>query len=84
MALRFAIIKQVEMQVGQNLENVVLEWDEQTVTDTLFEKFMMSLPDKKDPIIGECKWTKTEIDHALKEAWEKTVSEFKKATIRIL
>jgi len=84
MGLRFAIIKQVETQIGQNLEDIVLEWDEQTVTDTLFEKFVMELPDKKDPIIGECKWTKTEIDHALNKAWEKTVGEFKKATIRIL
>lgn len=84
MSLRFAIIKQVEMQIGQNLENIVLEWNEQKVTDTLFEKFMMSLPDKKDPIIGECKWTKTEINSALNLAWKRTVDDFKKATIRIL
>jgi len=84
MSLRFAIIKQIATQIGQNLENVVFEWDEDQVAATLFSHLNKMLPKKKDPIFGEAKWTESEILTAYKAAWSETVNEFKKATIRIL
>jgi hypothetical protein len=84
MSLRFSIIKSIKTQVGSLEEDVVYEWDEEAVAETLKERFSMALPAKKAPIFGESKWSRSEIEDALKKAWAETVGEFKKVTIRIL
>jgi hypothetical protein len=84
MALRFAIIKMIKTQVGEHWEDVVFEWDEDEVTRRFLENLELGLPDKKKPHFGERKWTETEVKTAFKEAWAKTVSDFKRQTIRIV
>jgi hypothetical protein len=84
MALRFAIIKDIKTQVGNHEESVVYEYDEDQVIDYFLDNVRLLLPEKKDPIFGERKWTRPEITAALDGAWKKTIADFKKVTIRIL
>jgi hypothetical protein len=84
MALRFAIIKQIKTRVGSLDEDVVYEWDEDVVLEKIMENVRALLPEKKDPIFGKKTWTRPEFMAALDGAYRKTISDFKKITIRIL
>jgi hypothetical protein len=85
MALRFAIIKSLETKVGNFLENVVYEHDEKRVLSDIKENLMTALlMDKPQPRFGERKWTESEVNEAFQQAWDKTITSFKKVTIRIL
>lgn len=84
MGLRFAIIKSVKTQVGEHWENVVFEWDEEEVRRRFLENFDSLLPDKKEPHFGKKKWFEAEFKTAVREAWAKTVDDFKRNTIRIM
>jgi hypothetical protein len=85
MALRFAIIKQLETKVGNFLENVVYEHNEERVLSDIKENLRVALlEDKQAPRFGERKWTESEVNDAFQQAWDKTITSFKKVTIRIL
>jgi len=85
MALRFAIIKLLETKVGNFLEDVVYEHDEKRVLSDIKENFQAALmEDKAQPRFGERKWTEKEVDDSFQRAWDKTITAFKKVTIRIL
>jgi hypothetical protein len=84
MALRFAIIKVVKTYVGNMLENVVYEHDEDEVSGNIVDNLRMILHDGKDkPFMGEKKWTETEVIDALERSWKKTITNFKKVTVKI-
>lgn len=83
--LRFAIIKTVKTHVGKFLEDVVYEHDEERVLGDLEENFRTTLlEDKQKPRFGERKWTEDEINEAFEKAWYKTITAFKRVTLRIL
>ena len=84
MALRFAILKVLETKVGNYLENVVYEHDEKRVYEDLLENIMDSLPPQEKGWFGTKGWTKEDFEQAFKDGWKKTVTAFKKVTIRIL
>lgn len=85
MALRFAIIKVLETKVGNFLENVVYEHSEERVLSDIRESLRIALlEDKVKPRFGERKWTESEVNEAFDEAWKKTITAFKKVTIRVL
>jgi hypothetical protein len=84
MSLRFAVIKEIKTQLGNNWEFVVFEWDEKEVTEHLRDNLQLSLPKKKEPLIGPMKYTEDEVNEAFEKAWRKTVKKFKKITARIL
>jgi hypothetical protein len=85
MPLRFAIIKVLETKVGNFLENVVYEHEDKEVFGNLWDNFKMIMhEDKHKPRFGEKKWTEAEVLAALEKAWKKTITDFKKVTIRIL
>jgi hypothetical protein len=85
MPLRFAIIKLLETKVGNFLEDVVYEHDEERVLSDIRENLRAALmKDKAQPRFGERKWTEEEVNDSFREAWDKTITAFKKVTIRIL
>jgi hypothetical protein len=85
MALRFAIIKVLGTKVGNFLEDVVYEHDEERVVSDLKENLRIALlMDKQTPHFGQKRWTESEVNAAFDEAWKKTITAFKKVTISIL
>jgi hypothetical protein len=84
-SLRFAIIKTLETKVGNFLENVVYEHDEERVLSDIKENLRVALmEDKAQPRFSERKWTEEEVNDAFQKAWDKTIVAFKKVTIRIM
>jgi hypothetical protein len=79
MSLRFAIIKHIKTQVGQEWEDVVYEYQAERVYEELVSNLLDAIPKKK--------WYQVlrpnEIEFAFKTAWIKTVNDFKKVTITI-
>jgi hypothetical protein len=84
MSLRFAIIKGIKTLVGSMEEDVVYEWGEDYILEKIMENFKLLLPEKKDPHFGKKTWTRPEFVAAFDAAYRKTISDFKKITIRIL
>jgi hypothetical protein len=85
MALRFSILKVIQTKVGNLLEDVVYEHDEERVVSDLKENLRIALlMDKKARHFGQKSWTETEVNTAFDEAWKKTITAFKKVTITIL
>ncbi len=78
--LRFAIIKCVKSQLGDQWEDVVFEYQEEKVHRELLENFIDSLPETK---FYKSKFSSDEIRVAFERAWEKTVEDFKEVTVRI-
>jgi hypothetical protein len=80
MSLRFAIIKHIRTQVGDHWEDVVYELGEEKLKSEMFDHFQSFLPKKK--------WyqslTSAELLSAFNQAWEKTVENFKRITLRIV
>lgn len=80
MSLRFAIIKHIKTVVGTEWEDVVYEYQEEKVFNELKLNFLRAIPAKK--------WyqriSTEDVETAFLKAWEKTVSDFKKVTIRIM
>lgn len=84
MSLRFSIIKNIKTTVGGQEESVVFEYEEHKVLKDLRKNVRRKLPYRKDPIIGERRWTENEVIEAVTKGWEKTVGDFKKITVKIL
>jgi hypothetical protein len=85
MSLRFAIIKVLGTKVGNFLEDVVYEHDEERVLSDIKENLRIALlMDKKTPHFGQRQWTESEVNIAFDKAWKKTITAFKKVTVRIL
>ena len=80
MSLRFAIIKHIKTQVGQEWEDVVFEYQEERVFNELMDNFLSILPDKK---WYQRRLHRAEIVAALGDAWIKTVNDFKQVTVTI-
>lgn len=78
--LRFAIIKHIRTQLGDNWEDVVFEYQEDRVFRELLENFITSLPKTK---FYKSTFSSEEISAAFEEAWEKTVNDFKEVTVTI-
>lgn len=78
MSLRFAIIKHIKTLVGQEWEDVVYEYQAEKIYGELTNNLLDALPKKRfflKPVDVEC---------AFEKAWEKTINDFKKVTIRIM
>jgi hypothetical protein len=80
MSLRFAIIRHVKTYVGKQWEDITFEYDEEQVFADLLENFTNALPKKK----WYQKMNDAEAMVALGVAWEKSMEDFKKITVRIL
>ena len=78
MSLRFAIIKNIKTVVGQEWEDVVYEYPEENIIKDLQENLVDELPSKR-MFLNEA-----DVLGAFNRAWKKTVSDFKKITLRIL
>jgi len=95
MSLRFAIIKHIKTLVGQNWEDVVFEYQEEKVYNSLLGNLLEALPPKPPPppprkwyqrkvvIVNEGHLDEAAIRSAFVKAWTKTVSDFKEVTITI-
>ena len=84
MGLRFAIIKEYKTLVGAQHEDVVFEHDEDEVFTNVWNNMILGMAKKKDPIFGQNKWNELEVLALLEKAWNQTINDFKKKTIRIL
>lgn len=78
--LRFAIIKNIRTQLGDNWEDIVFEYQEDRVFRELLENFITSLP---KTTFYKSKFSSEEVAEAFEQAWEKTVEDFKEVTVRI-
>jgi len=77
MSLRFAIIKHIRTLIGKEWEDVVFEYRAEKVYEELTSNLLAELPKKRVFL------KPTDVEYAFERAWEKTINDFKKVTVRI-
>jgi hypothetical protein len=79
-SLRFAIIKHVKIAMGDDWEDVTFEYLEDSIYDDLLEFLAMYLPPQK---WYKRQYSSKEIAQAFEKAWVRTISDFKKVTVKL-